>query len=63
MHKLYNLDKMAKKHNDNGNGGGAVRLSVSVSAQEKKFIEDNQLSPSRLLRWALEQKGFKKTKK
>ncbi|MDO8581023.1 MAG: hypothetical protein Q7S13_06045 [Candidatus Omnitrophota bacterium] len=54
---------MAKKHNDNGNGGGAVRLSVSVSAQEKKFIEDNQLSPSRLLRWALEQKGFKKTKK
>ncbi|MBI4052959.1 MAG: hypothetical protein HY394_02890 [Candidatus Diapherotrites archaeon] len=39
---------------------GAVRLSISVSPEEKKFLDENQFSPSKLFQWALGQKGFGK---
>jgi hypothetical protein len=39
--------------------GNAVRLSVSVSKEEKQFLDENQYSASKLLHWAIEQKGFK----
>ena len=41
-------------------GGGSIRLSVSVSQEEKEFLDNNQYSASKLLKLALEQKGFKK---
>jgi len=44
------------------NSGNSVRLSVSVSKAERHFIEENQLSPTKLLKWALEQKGFENKK-
>jgi len=59
LYNLYNLDKMPKKKKNSGN---SVRLSVSVSKAERHFIEENQLSPTKLLKWALEQKGFENKK-
>jgi len=44
------------------NSGNTIRLSVSVTKAERDFIEENQLSPSKLLKWALEQKGFENKK-
>jgi len=41
------------------NAEGFVRLTVSVSKAEKDFIENNQLSPTKLLKWAIKEKGLK----
>ena len=38
-------------------------ISVSISGEEAKFIEENQFSPSRIFQWALKQKGFKNQNK
>lgn len=37
-----------------------VRLTLSVSKEEKKFLDENQLSATKLLKWAIQQKGYKK---
>lgn len=49
MYNLYNLDNMANW------------VSISVTKEEKKFLKDKLISPTKLFKWALEQKGFKKT--
>jgi len=35
-------------------------ISISVTKEEKKFLKEKLISPTKLFKWALEQKGFKK---
>lgn len=50
MYNLYNLRDMPW-------------VSISVTEDEKQFLKNSLLSPTKIFKWALQQKGFKPGKK
>ncbi len=38
-------------------------VSISLTKEEKEFLKDKLISPTKLFKWALEQKGFKQGKR
>jgi len=38
-------------------------VSISLTKEEKQFLKDKLISPTKLFKWALQQKGFKSSKK
>lgn len=42
---------------------GIKWVSISLTENEKNFLDNNQISPTKLFKWAISQRGFKKTKK
>lgn len=58
LYNLYNLDKMPKQKV----GGGAIQLSISVTAEEKAWLDKSGYSASKLFKMALKEKGFKSNK-
>lgn len=46
MYNLYNLDNMPW-------------VSISITEEEKQFLKDKLISPTKLFKWALGQKGLK----
>jgi len=38
-------------------------VSISLTPEEKQFLKDGLISPTKLFKWALEQRGFKTKKK
>ncbi len=51
LYNLYNLDNMPNW------------ISISITEEEKQFLKDKLISPTKLFKWALQQKGFKLSKK